>query len=78
MISHRVLLHAQVERARKETLMIKSTTGAKADESAAVPLVVYFVRHGHAGGPDINEVLGPPLTRLGEHQAARVAERLAT
>ena len=58
--------------------MIKSTTGAKADAAAAVPLVVVFVRHGHAGGPDINDVLGPPLTRLGEHQAVRVAERLAT
>lgn len=41
------------------------------------PLTVVFVRHGLAAGPVVNEVLGPPLTSLGQHQAARVAERLA-
>ena len=58
-------------------MMIKSTTGAEAIEETDVPLMVYFVRHGHAGGPDVNDILGPPLTRLGEHQVARLAERLA-
>ena len=57
--------------------MIKATTGAEILEEKEVPLVVYFVRHGNAGGPDINDILGPPLTRLGEHQAARVSDRLA-
>lgn len=57
--------------------MIKSTTGTEALEEREVPLVVVFVRHGHAGGPDVNDILGPPLTRLGEHQAERVADRLS-
>ena len=57
--------------------MIKSTTGTEALEESEVALVVYFVRHGQAGGPDVNEMLGPPLTRLGEHQASRVGERLS-
>ena len=57
--------------------MIKSTPRVEETAHKEVPLTVYFIRHGNAGGPDINAVLGPPLTRLGEHQAARVAERLA-
>jgi broad specificity phosphatase PhoE len=57
--------------------MIRSITRREEHEAQEVPLVVFFVRHGNAGGPDINDILGPPLTRLGEHQAERVAERLA-
>lgn len=42
-----------------------------------IPLTLVMVRHGQAGGPSIDDVVGPPLTRLGRQQAERVAERLS-
>ena len=41
------------------------------------PIAVYFVRHGHSAGPEISPALGPPLSKLGEYQAERIAVRLA-
>lgn len=41
-------------------------------------LKILLVRHGQAGGDEIAGELGPPLTRLGKEQAARVGKRLAS
>lgn len=40
-------------------------------------LKILLVRHGQAGGEERGGEIGPPLTQLGEDQAARVAKRLA-
>jgi hypothetical protein len=40
-------------------------------------LMVLMVRHGQPGrGPEIEGLIGPPLTALGHRQAQRVARRL--
>ena len=41
------------------------------------PLTLYLVRHGEAGGESRPGEVGPPLTKRGERQAAKVARRLA-
>lgn len=55
----------------------ETTEALSSDAREDLPLVVYFVRHGHAAGPEIIPELGPPLSKLGEYQAERVAARLA-
>jgi broad specificity phosphatase PhoE len=50
---------------------------SKAASDGEVPLTIYFVRHGQAGGDNSAETMGPPLTRLGMHQAERVGDRLS-
>ncbi|MFC1526985.1 histidine phosphatase family protein, partial [Candidatus Latescibacterota bacterium] len=40
-------------------------------------LKILLVRHGQQGGDERQGELGPPLTALGNEQAARVADRLA-
>ena len=55
--------------------MAKKGTRSKADSSQ--PLTLYLVRHGEAGGQQREGEVGPPLTKRGEKQAAKVARRLA-
>ena len=41
------------------------------------PFTVVFVRHAEAGGPAINETVGPQLTSMGKMQAERLSDRFA-
>lgn len=55
--------------------MAKKIARSKADSSQ--PLTLYLVRHGEAGGAGRPGEVGPPLTKRGERQAAKVARRWA-
>ena len=56
--------------------MSKNSEPTTAQTAGESPFTIVFARHGQAGGPEISEVLGMPLTELGRQQAARLAIRL--
>ncbi|MBA4387630.1 MAG: hypothetical protein C0404_06590 [Verrucomicrobia bacterium] len=58
--------------------MTKPEDKEHAPTKKELPLTIVFVRHAQAGGEKVNDELGPLLTKLGEQQAALVAERLST
>ena len=51
--------------------------GSRGNKDSTAPLMIYLVRHGEAGGEQRPGEVGPPLTKRGERQAAKVARRLA-